>query len=93
MRFVLSLLIFAVMVAFAAMFGLFAVGDAEQQISTATGKGAWLAGVITGILVAWIARIPWSELPLRMTYWAKVQSRRLWWMTVGVVCISVLMVY
>ncbi len=93
MRFVLSILIFAAMAALAVLFGFSVIDESERQISTTIGKGAWLAGVITGVLIAWIARIPWAEIPLRMAYWAKVQSRRLWWMTVGIVCVSVLMVY
>jgi hypothetical protein len=93
MRFVLSVLIFGAMAALAALFGLSIIDDPERQLSTSLSKGVWLAGVITGILVAWIARIPWAEIPLRMAYWAKVQSRRLWWITVGIACVGVLMVY
>jgi hypothetical protein len=93
MRFIVSVVIFAVMVSIATVFGLVAVGDIELQHVAASSKGPWLAGVITGILIAWIARIPWTELPLRAAYWAKVQGRRIWWMAVGVVCISVIMVY
>ena len=93
MRFVLSVLMFGAMATLAALFGLSIVDDSERQLASTLGKGVWLAGVITGILVAWIARIPWSEIPLRMAYWAKVQSRRLWWMTVGIACVGVLMVY
>ena len=93
MRFVLSVLIFAGMALFAVLFGLSVLDEPERLLANSAAKSAWVAGVITGITIAWIARIPWTELPLRMAYWAKVQSRRLWWMTVGIACVSVLMIY
>ena len=93
MRFILSALVFTGLALAAVVLGLTITNDDAHALTNGTSQTIWIAGMISGILIAWIARIRWSQLPLRMAFWFRMQRRRIWWMACGALCVCVLFVF
>ena len=91
MKSLLSLLFFAALATVAMLFGLTVTGDGQTAGISGSGQATWVAGMISGVLIAWIARIRWAELPLRMALWMRIQRRKFGWMACGILCVCVLM--
>ncbi len=51
----------------------------------------WALGLITGLVLAWLATINWRGLPARVTAWVGVQRRRLGLIVIGGLCAGVLL--
>lgn len=45
--------------------------------------GGWAAGLVMGLVLAWLAGVDWSNLPERFAAWIKLQRRRVGWAMFG----------
>ena len=93
MKAIVSLLFFTALVLVAALYGLTVTGDGRPTAINGSGYTTWIAGVISGILIAWIARVRWAELPYHLGLWFQLQRRRFGWMACGLLCVGVLLLY
>ena len=94
---------FAVLALAAAGYGLwvlFSVPEpdafARAVRTTSDGSSAysnWALGLITGLVLAWLAIIDWRDLPARATAWLGVQRRRLGLIVIGGLCAGVLLLF
>jgi hypothetical protein len=57
------------------------------------GYGGWALGLLTGLMLAWLARIDWSSLPERIAAWLRLQRRRLALALLGGVFASILLLF
>jgi hypothetical protein len=55
--------------------------------------GAWVAGLVMGLALAWFTRIDWSSLPERLIVWMRQQRRRVAWAVLGSVCLAILLYF
>jgi hypothetical protein len=53
----------------------------------------WALGLVMGLALAWLARIDWSTLPVRIITWVRLQRRRLWWAMLGSVFAGILLLF
>jgi hypothetical protein len=55
--------------------------------------GGWALGLLTGLALAWLARVDWSSLPLRVAGWLRLQRRRLALVVLGGLFASILLLF
>ena len=53
----------------------------------------WALGLIMGLALAWLAGVDWSNLPMRVMMWVRLQRRRLWLAVLGSVFASILLLF
>jgi len=82
------------------LFLLLAGPDGEPTGSTAqalqnapVAYSGWAAGLIMGLVLAWLAGVNWSNLPERFAAWLKLQRRRLGWAVFGGLFAAILLLF
>ena len=65
--------------------------QALQQAPVA--YSGWALGLVMGLMLAWLAGVDWSLLPVRMMGWIRLQRRRLWLVMMGGVFASILLLF
>lgn len=55
--------------------------------------GGWVVGLTMGIAIAWITRLDWRSIPVRIAFFVRTMRHRVWWMVCGGVCASVLLFF
>lgn len=55
--------------------------------------GGWVAGLITGLALSWLARINWRSIPEHLALWARMLRHRVWWMVCGGLCAGILLFF
>jgi NADH:ubiquinone oxidoreductase subunit 6 (subunit J) len=53
----------------------------------------WVAGLIMGFALSWLARIDWRTLPEKIAQWTLLMRHRVWWMAFGGVCAGFLLFF
>jgi hypothetical protein len=53
----------------------------------------WALGLVTGLVLAWLATVEWRGLPARFGLWLRVQRRRLALIIIGGLCAGVLLLF
>lgn len=53
----------------------------------------WTIGLLVGVTLGWLTRVRWSDLPRRLTVWARLQRRNVVWGLWGLAAIVVLLFY
>ncbi|RTL59754.1 MAG: hypothetical protein EKK41_28970 [Hyphomicrobiales bacterium] len=67
---------------------------ARSLLPTLMPAGAgWVAGLVTGLGLSWIARFDWRSIPERLALWARLLRHRLWWMVCGGLCAGFLLFF
>jgi hypothetical protein len=51
------------------------------------------AGVLLGLFVAWLRRVPWHSFPALFRLWRQQAKREFWWAAVGAASVAVLVLY
>jgi hypothetical protein len=88
----------AVMAAGLGVYLLFGVdaapsGAGKTLNSAPVAYSGWALGLLMGLALAWLASINWSNLPMRVVTWVKLQRRRLWLALLGGVCAGILVLF
>ena len=53
----------------------------------------WVAGLLTGFVLSWAARLDWKAFPEYVAAVARSLRHRIWWMVWGGLCASVLLFF
>jgi hypothetical protein len=53
----------------------------------------WAVGLIMGLILAWLAGLDWTNLPVRTALWLKLQRRRLGWAVFGGLFAAILLLF
>ena len=94
--------LFGLLALTAAGFGLFLLfgTDPEPRVAGAQAAdnapiayGLWAVGLLTGLVLAWLAGVEWSTLPERARVWFRLQRRRLGWAVLGGLCATILLLF
>jgi len=87
----------AVMAAALGLYLLFPAGEprgADKALeSMPVAYSGWALGLVMGLVLAWLASVDWSTLPLRVITWVRVQRRRLWLALLGGICAGILLLF
>jgi hypothetical protein len=57
------------------------------------GYGGWALGLMMGLMLAWLAGVDWTTLPVRVVGWVRLQRRRLWLAMLGGVFAGILLLF
>ncbi|HZT47413.1 MAG TPA: hypothetical protein VFA64_05525 [Hyphomicrobiaceae bacterium] len=68
-------------------------GFAQMSEHAPVGYGGWALGLLTGLVLAWLARVEWSSLPERIAAWLRLQRRRLALVVLGGLFASILLLF
>jgi hypothetical protein len=55
--------------------------------------GAWALGLLTGLVLASLASISWTDFPARAGAWVRLQRRRIWLATLCSVFAGILLFF
>ena len=55
--------------------------------------GGWIVGLTMGIAIAWVTRLDWRSIPMRVALFVRTMRHRIWWMVCGGLCASVLLFF
>ena len=93
-RFLKFLLTSALVIAVAALgYGVLDQAAIPGAGGIANGIATAAAGVVIGLLVAWLRGIPWSQLPTRFRIWRGHFATQLAWTAAGCISVAVLLYY
>ena len=94
--------LFGLLAVMAAGLGLFLLfgpdGDARPGgvsglESAPVAYSGWALGLVMGLALAWLAGVDWSNLPMRVVTWVRLQRRRLWLAVLGSVFAGILLLF
>jgi hypothetical protein len=75
------------------LFGPEAEPRAGALESAPVAYSGWALGLVMGLALAWLAGVDWSNLPVRVVTWVRLQRRRLWLALLGSVFASILLLF
>jgi len=69
-------------------------GTGAQALEGApVAHGGWALGLMMGLMLAWLAGVDWTTLPVRVVGWVRLQRRRLWLAMLGGVFAGILLLF